>query len=205
MKTGLSRSDHSHDLFAQIAEMIPGEYRNDGERLVIQYHFAQSPFGTILIASTQKGICSLVFADRETEALNHLRARFPRATFKEGFDLMQRQALSFFTHDGSIPPEITLHLKGTAFQINVWKALLKIPMSHLSTYKEIATSIAHPNAYRAVGTAIGSNPVAFLIPCHRVIQSSGTYGNYHWGKDRKAAMIAWEAAHVDTSKTISRD
>ena len=197
MKTGHSRSSRSQDLFIHIAEMTPDEYRNGGECLVIQYHFAQSPFGMILIASTQKGICSLGFADHKMNAMKELRARFPRATFKEASDRLQQQALSFFTHDGSQPHKITLHLKGTAFQIHVWKALLKIPMGQLSTYKEIAMRIGHPNAYRAVGTAIGSNPVAFLIPCHRVVQSSGTYGNYHWGKERKTAMIAWEAAHAD--------
>ena len=109
-------------------------------------------------------------------------------------DVIQQNALYIFTHDWSKLHQIKLHLKGTAFQLKVWEALLKIPMGQLSTYGNIAASIKNPNASRAVGTAIGSNPVAFLIPCHRVIQSTGTFGGYMWGPVRKTAMIGWEAA-----------
>jgi len=109
-------------------------------------------------------------------------------------DLIQQNALYIFTHDWSKLHQIKLHLKGTDFQIKVWEALLKIPMGQLSTYKSIAQQIQSPRAFRAVGSAIGNNPVAFLIPCHRVIQSAGTFGQYHWGSTRKTAMIGWEAA-----------
>jgi AraC family transcriptional regulator of adaptative response/methylated-DNA-[protein]-cysteine methyltransferase len=114
-------------------------------------------------------------------------------------DMAQQNVLYIFTHDWSQLNKIKLHLKGTAFQLKVWETLLKIPMGQLTTYGGIAKSIQQPNASRAVGTAVGDNPVAFLIPCHRVIQSSGIIGQYHWGSIRKKAMIGWEAAQVSGS------
>jgi AraC family transcriptional regulator, regulatory protein of adaptative response / methylated-DNA-[protein]-cysteine methyltransferase len=193
-ETGLSGTGRLHDLFIKIEGMTPGEFKNGGENLQINYSYAESPFGNILVASTPKGICYMVFADNEQQALTNLMQHFPKAQLKQMVDLIQQNALYIFTHDWSKLNKIKLHLKGTDFQLKVWEALLKIPMGKLSTYGTIAEEIKNPNASRAVGTAIGSNPVAFLIPCHRVIQSTGTFGGYMWGPTRKTAIIGWEAA-----------
>jgi AraC family transcriptional regulator of adaptative response/methylated-DNA-[protein]-cysteine methyltransferase len=196
-ETGLSGTGRLHDLFINIEGMSPGEYKNGGEELTINYSFAESPFGNILVASTPKGICHLAFADNEKGALEVLKNMFPRAAYRQMVDMAQQNVLYIFTHDWSRLNQIKLHLKGTAFQLKVWEALLKIPMGRLATYGGIASQIRQPKASRAVGAAIGDNPVAFLIPCHRVIQSSGVFGQYHWGAVRKTAMIGWEAAQKD--------
>ena len=193
-ETGLSGTGRLHDLFINIEGMTPGEFKNGGEGLLINYSFAESPFGNIIVASTLKGICYMAFADDERSAFAALKKHFPNATYKQMVDIIQQHALYIFTHDWSKLHQVKLHLKGTPFQLKVWETLLKIPMGKLSTYGNIAAQIQQPNAARAVGTAIGSNPVAFLIPCHRVIQSSGTFGNYMWGATRKTAIIGWEAA-----------
>jgi AraC family transcriptional regulator, regulatory protein of adaptative response / methylated-DNA-[protein]-cysteine methyltransferase len=193
-ETGLSGTGRLHDLFIKIEGMTPGEFKNGGENLQINYSYAESPFGNILVASTLKGICYMAFADNEQQALTDLMQHFPKALLKQMVDLIQQNALYIFTHDWSKLNQIKLHLKGTDFQLKVWEALLKIPMGKLSTYGTIAEEIKNANASRAVGTAIGSNPVAFLIPCHRVIQSTGTFGGYMWGPTRKTAIIGWEAA-----------
>jgi AraC family transcriptional regulator, regulatory protein of adaptative response / methylated-DNA-[protein]-cysteine methyltransferase len=193
-ETGLSGTSRLHDLFIKIEGMTPGEFKNGGENLSINYSYAESPFGNILVASTAKGICHMAFADNEQEAFEALQKNFPNAYYKQMVDLIQQNALYIFTHDWSKLSEVKLHLKGTDFQLKVWETLLKIPMGKLSTYGNIAEQIQSPKASRAVGSAIGDNPVAFLIPCHRVIQSTGIFGEYHWGSTRKAAMIGWEAA-----------
>ena len=196
-ETGLSGSSRLHDLFISIEGMTPGEYKNGGEQLQINYSFAETPFGNIIVASTAKGICHLAFADDEKEALLLLQMQFPNAHFRQVVDTIQQNALFIFTQDWKDLSKIKLHLKGTPFQIKVWEALLKIPMGDVSTYSGIANTINNPNASRAVGTAIGDNPVAFLIPCHRVIRSTGDFGQYHWGNIRKTAMIGWEAAKTN--------
>ena len=193
-ETGLSGTGRLHDLFINIEGMSPGEYKNGGTSLTINYSFAETPFGNILVASTAKGICHMAFADDEKQALQSLQEMFPNAVYHQMVDLAQQNVLYIFTHDWSKLNQIKLHLKGTEFQLKVWETLLKIPMGQLSTYGNIARQIQQPNASRAVGTAIGDNPVAFLIPCHRVIQSTGVFGQYHWGSIRKTAMIGWEAA-----------
>ncbi len=197
-ETGLSGTGRLHDLFITIEGMTPGEFKNGGEHLAINYSYAESPFGDILVASTAKGICYMAFTDENTDSFTDLKMKFPKADFKQKLDAIQQNALYIFTHDWNKLSSVKLHLKGTDFQLKVWETLLKIPMGQLSTYGNIAQSINHPKASRAVGTAIGSNPVAFLIPCHRVIQSSGALGGYMWGTTRKTAIIGWEAA-----KTIS--
>ena len=197
-ETGLSGTGRLHDLFINIEGMTPGEFKNGGENLSINYSYAESPFGDILVASTPKGICHMAFADNEQEALAALQKKFPNAQYKQMVDLIQQNALYIFTHDWKNLDEIKLHLKGTEFQLKVWETLLKIPMGQLSTYGNIAERIQSPKASRAVGSAIGDNPVAFLIPCHRVIQSTGTFGQYHWGSNRKTAMIGWEAAKASS-------
>ncbi len=195
-ETGLSGTGRLHDLFINIEGMTPGEYKNGGENLSINYSFAESPFGDILVASTSKGICHMAFADNEKEALKALQKNFPNAHYKQMVDLIQQNALYIFTHNWKDLDKIKLHLKGTPFQLKVWEALLKIPMGQLSTYGNIAKQLHAPKASQAVGSAVGSNPVAFLIPCHRVIQSTGVFGQYHWGSNRKKAMIGWEAAKI---------
>lgn len=194
LETGLSSTSRLHDLFVSIEGMTPAEYKNGGKNLHINYSFAESPFGQLLVASTSKGICAMAFENNEEEALQNLQKKFPNATFKRNLDLLQQNALFIFQNDWSKLNQIKLHLSATPFQLKVWDALLKIPQGKLTSYGAIAKEIAAPRASRAVGTAIGSNPVAFLIPCHRVIQASGNLGGYAWGNTRKTAMIGWEAA-----------
>jgi len=193
-ETGLSGSGRLHDLFVNIEGMTPGEYKNGGEQLMINYTYAESIFGNILIASTPKGICYIAFADDEKLAFDELYRLFPKANYKRITDMIQQHALQVFKNDWSDIQQIKLHLKGTPFQVKVWEALLKIPAGKLSSYQSIAAQIGNPAASRAVGSAVGDNPVAFLIPCHRVIQAGGSFGQYHWGSNRKTAMIGWEAA-----------
>lgn len=201
-EVGLSGTGRLHDLFVNIEGMTLGEYKNGGESLSINYSFAESPFGEIFVASTSKGVCCMEFADNHEIAFNSLLQKFPNAKFSQIVDKIQQNALFIFTQDWSKLKEIKLHLKGTDFQLKVWDALLKIPMGGLTTYGDIATEINNPKACRAVGTAIGENPVAFLIPCHRVIRSSGALGNYHWGEIRKTAIIGWEAAKCGIKENI---
>ena len=196
-ETGLSGTSRLHDLFINIEGMTPAEYRDGGRNLSINYSFAESPFGNIVVASTSKGICHMAFCENEADGLTDLKMKFPAAVLHRKLDMLQQHALFIFQHDWSKLPQIKLHLRGTDFQLKVWETLLKIPMGRLSTYSGIATQIGNPRASRAVGTAIGSNPVAFLIPCHRVIQSSGQFGDYMWGSTRKAAIIGWESARAD--------
>ncbi|HEX9601311.1 MAG TPA: methylated-DNA--[protein]-cysteine S-methyltransferase [Mariniflexile sp.] len=200
-QTGLSGTGRLHDLFINIEGMTPGEFKNGGESLSIRYSFAESPFGNIIVASTQKGICHMAFFDNKDDAYAKLKRRFPNANYNQMVDNAQQNALFIFQYDWSKINQIKLHLNGTPFQLKVWETLLKIPIGNLSTYGTIAKEIEKPKASRAIGTAIGSNPVAFLIPCHRVIQSSGNIGGYLWGNTRKSAIIGWEAAKYH-SKSI---
>ncbi len=193
-ETGLSGTGRLHDLFINIEGLTPASYKKGAAGLAINYHFADSPFGEILIASTPIGICHLAFTEDRDLAFLQLQHQFPNAHFHPQTDPIQQNALYIFAHDWDKLHQIKLHLKATDFQLKVWQALLKIPSGQLATYGKIADLIGHPGASRAVGTAIGSNPVAFLIPCHRVIQSSGTTGGYRWGSTRKTAMLGWESA-----------
>lgn len=197
LQTGLSGSGRLHDLFVTIEGMTPGEYANGGERLVISYCFAESLFGTVLVATTHKGVCHLAFADDGAQALAALRMRFPKATYIQKKTILARAALSFLAGEKVQRDEVALHLKGTPFQLKVWEALLRIPEGSLTTYTHIAQAVERPSAVRAVGTAVGANPVAVLIPCHRVIRASGALGDYHWGSSRKQALVGFEAASTD--------
>jgi AraC family transcriptional regulator of adaptative response/methylated-DNA-[protein]-cysteine methyltransferase len=193
--TGLSSTSRLHDLFVKIEGMTPGEYKNGGADLVIQYSFSDTQFGKVIVASTENGICHLTFIENESDAFMQLQSIFPKAQYTNVINAMHENALLIFSMDWSKLKQIKLYLKGTDFQLKVWEALLKIPMGALTSYGDIAATIQKPSASRAVGTAIGSNPVAFLIPCHRVIQASGNMGGYMWGSIRKTAMIGWEAAN----------
>lgn len=196
-QTGLSGTSRLHDLFVNLEGMTPGEFKNGGENLDINYSYAETPFGEILVASTPKGICHMAFSEDRALALRELKKRFPNARYAQVVDRQQQNALFIFRHDWSRLGEIKLHLQGTPFQLKVWETLLKIPMGRATTYGKIAGAIDHPGAGRAVGTAVGQNPVAFLIPCHRVIRSTGALGGYRWGEVRKTALLGWEAARTN--------
>lgn len=194
MEVGLSSSSRLHDLFVQIEGMTPSEFKNKGESLVIRYSSISSPFGGVLVASTDKGICYMAFYEDYEVEVSSLKASFPRATFKEVSPSEFQDIVRVFERSSNEPRGIKLHLKGTPFQLKVWESLLKIPEGRLVSYSYIAGDIGRPKAARAVGTAIGSNPVAYLIPCHRVIQSSGMLGGYKWDLGRKACILGWESA-----------
>lgn len=199
-ETGLSGTGRLHDLFIGIEGMTPGEFKNGGEGLTIHFSFSETPFGKIILASTSKGICHLSFVHDEMVGIENLKCTLPKAAYIQKTDMLQQDALNFFSDDWRNLQKVKLHLKATPFQIKVWRSLLQIPLGSLTTYAQIANIIQNPNASRAVGTAIGSNPVAFLIPCHRVIKSSGVLGEYHWGSNRKTAILGWEAAKLVPEK-----
>lgn len=198
---GLSSTSRLHDLFVKIEGMTPGEYKNKGKNLTINYSYKNSLFGELLIASTSKGICFMGFSDNRSTAFSELKNRFPNATYNNTSDDIQESALQMHTHNWNKINCVKLHLKASDFQLKVWEALLKIPKGNLATYGAIAQEINNPNASRAVGTAIGQNPIAFLIPCHRVIKATGVFGGYMWGTTRKTAIIGWEASKMDTLDT----
>lgn len=194
-QTGLSSNSRLHDLFVNIEAMSPAEYKNGGRNLEITVAKYPSLFGNLVVASTPKGICYLAFDDDNGLAIEQLYLQYPLANFRKETSELHYQALSFFQKDWKDPKKVQLHLRGTGFQLKVWEALLKIPASRLSSYQQIAMHIEHSKSARAVGNAIGANPIAFIIPCHRVIQTSGLLGGYRWGSIRKKALIAWEGVN----------
>ena len=198
LETGLSGTGRLHDLFVNIEAMTPGEYKNGDQDLQISYSFSDSLFGQVLVATTAKGICKLTFADQPKSALSLLKATFPNAQFRELPEPLHQEVAALFSNPTPNLQQIKLHLKGTPFQLKVWEALLKIPMGNLSTYGSLAQQIIQPKASRALGTAVGDNPVAYLIPCHRVIRATGLLGGYRWGEVRKTALIGWEAAKTNS-------
>ncbi len=196
IQTGLSGTGRLHDLFVTIEGMTPGEYKNQGAGLNIFYSFNQCQFGTYLVASTEKGVCNVLFSEKEPQqAYLELKSRWPKSNLTECTADHHLAVQKFFLQSGK-PDQMKLHLKGTDFQVKVWEGLLRIPEGKLSTYQEIANTIDKPLANRAVGSAIGKNPVGYIIPCHRVIKSGGEFGNYRWGLNRKMAMIGYESSQV---------
>ena len=196
---GLSSSSRLHDLFVTYEAMTPAEYKRQGEGLTIFYGIHETTFGFAFIATTSRGILELTFLpdNQMIDELIRLQNEFPKADFEENQEatsIFINQIFSEENRQNSKP--INLLLRGTNFQIKVWEALLKIPSGRVACYEDIATLIEKPTAQRAVGTAIGSNHIAYLIPCHRVIQKVGTTGNYRWGEYRKKAILGWEAAQV---------
>jgi AraC family transcriptional regulator of adaptative response/methylated-DNA-[protein]-cysteine methyltransferase len=193
---GLSGPGRLHDLTVNVYAMTPGEVKQHGAGLTISYGFHDSPFGECLIGITARGICGLRFVtEDQASALETLRADWPAAEFIHDPRLTQPVVARIFgTADGL--PSISLLLKGTNFQVRVWEALLRIPPGALVSYGDIAARIGQPTASRAVGIAVGQNPIAYLIPCHRVIRRSGVIGDYRWQPARKKAMIGWEAARI---------
>jgi AraC family transcriptional regulator of adaptative response/methylated-DNA-[protein]-cysteine methyltransferase len=198
-EAGLSSPGRLHDLFVNIEAMTPGEFKAQGAGLSISYGFHSSPFGECLLAVTERGICGLGFVAEGGRArtLGDFRGRWPHARFESNSRLTQPYVSRIFSSQGKNGNQpITLVLRGTNFQIKVWEALLKIPMGSVTSYKDLAASLGKAGAARAVGGAVGKNPIAFLIPCHRVIRKIGAIGDYHWGAVRKKAMLAWEAART---------
>ncbi|WP_417723057.1 methylated-DNA--[protein]-cysteine S-methyltransferase [Salipiger sp.] len=197
--TGLSGGGRLHDLFLRWEAMSPGDYARGGDGLTILWGWFESPFGPALVMGTEKGICGIAFAAETTEAaaFEDLLGRWPRATFVEDPMTLRPWALKAFgvEEDGPLP----LYLIGAPFQIKVWEALMRIPSGQVTTYSEIAKAVGHPKAVRAVGTAVGRNPISLLIPCHRALRKSGGLGGYHWGLPVKRAILAWESARRDAS------
>ena len=191
-KVGLSAQSRVYDLFVNIESVTPQEYKTMGSGITIEYGFHSSPFGEYFVANTERGICSLSFIDdNKDEQLSALSEKWKNARLLHHQKNTHALAENIFSVGEPRQP-IHVLLKGTKFQLKVWEALLKIPFGSVSSYRGIASVIGQNNAMRAVGSAIGSNPLAFLIPCHRVIRSEGIIGDYHWGSARKAAIIGWE-------------
>ncbi|MEP2028497.1 MAG: bifunctional helix-turn-helix domain-containing protein/methylated-DNA--[protein]-cysteine S-methyltransferase [Paracoccaceae bacterium] len=198
MATGLSGSGRLHDMFVKWEAMSPGEFARGGESLVIYWGWFESPFGPTLVMGTEKGICGIGFAAETTEqaTMEDLVSRWPKAKYVEDPMMLRPWVLSAFgAGDGELGTA-PLYLIGAPFQIKVWEALLMIPSGQVTTYSEIANVIGNPKAVRAVGTAVGRNPVSWLIPCHRALRKSGGLGGYHWGLPVKRAMLAYESAQA---------
>lgn len=193
-ETGFSSTSRLHDLFVNIEGMTPGEYKNQGENLTIHYSQQDSIFGKYLLASTSKGICNLYFYEDVQKSITELKESWRNAKLIEGTDTEQEKVIQFLNHENPIE-KIRLHLKGTDFQIKIWEALLKIPEAKLVSYSQIAKEIKQENAARAIGSAVGANPIGYIIPCHRVIKNTGIIGEYRWGSIRKTAMIGYESSH----------
>ncbi len=196
---GLSGPSRLHDLFVTHEAMSPGEYRTGGQGLVIQYGWHVSLFGNALIMITARGLCGLAFADegQEQAIFEDMTRRWPKANFVQDVPATAHFATRVFNPTqwcASQPLRVVLI--GTNFELRVWQTLLKIPLAKASTYSDIATRIGNPKAARAVGAAIGRNPISFVVPCHRVIGKSGALTGYHWGLTRKRAMLGWEAGKV---------
>lgn len=197
IETGLSGSGRLHDLFLSWEAMSPGEFARGGDGLVISYGWFPSPFGEALVMGTERGLCGVGFSDEcgRAHAMADLRARWPKARYIENPDAIRPWAEAAFGGSG----KAQLYLMGAPFQIKVWEALLAIPTGHVTTYSELARVTGHPTAMRAVGTAVGRNPISWLIPCHRALRKSGGLGGYHWGLPVKRAMLAYEAARADSA------
>ena len=193
-QVGLSSLGRLHDLFVNTEAVTPGEYKSNGAGLTIHYGLHLTPFGKCLIAATERGVCHLSFVETsEGNAIDTLVADWNQAKMIEDYRTTAPLIDRIFSTPTPDTP-LKLHLRGTNFQIKVWEALLHIPAGSLTTYEQIAAQIGNPNALRAVGTAVGHNPIAVLIPCHRVIRKSGEFGNYRYGPARKKALLAKEFA-----------
>jgi AraC family transcriptional regulator of adaptative response/methylated-DNA-[protein]-cysteine methyltransferase len=198
-EVGLSGPGRLHDLFVTHEAMSPGEWKTGGEGLTVYFGFHPSPFGSALVMATARGLAGLAFADHGTEraALADMKGRWPRATYVE--DSARTSAIArriFDPKQWQREQPLRVVLIGTDWEVRVWDTLLKIPMGKLVTYSDIACKLDKPTAPRAVGTAVGKNPISFVVPCHRVVGKSGDVTGYHWGITRKRAMLGWEAGQV---------
>jgi len=195
-EVGLSGSGRLHDLFVTLEAVSPGEYKERGRGIEIRYGFHPTPFGDCLIGQTDRGVCCLEFVteDKPLEKLDHLNAKWPNARLIEATGETGLVVEQIFAKERKKPASLSVLVKGTNFQVKVWNALLRIPKGSLASYSSIARWIGQPAATRAVGSAVGSNPVAYLIPCHRVLRENGELGGYHWGLTRKCACLIRESA-----------
>ena len=198
LDVGLSGPSRLHDLFVACEAMTPGEYKALGGGLTIRWGLHETPFGPSLVGTTERGVCWLSFAERADgrDALIELATVWPAARLVEDADATLPIAFRAFGWEGSQPAPLRLLMKGTNFQIKVWEALMRIPSGAVVSYEDVARAVGQPTAMRAVGAAVGRNPVCVLIPCHRVIQKSGIIHNYRYGVPRKRALLAWEQARV---------
>ncbi len=202
LATGLSSSSRLHDLLVTCEAMSPGQYKSRGNGLNIELGVSASPFGPIAIAKTPRGICALDFLDQDFDIYwQQFQDRWCNANLTINHSMAKLYAQRIFPDGpGTHQSHIKLHLSGTNFQLKVWEGLLKIPAGRLTTYGELANQLNAPKSARAVGSAVAKNPIAYLIPCHRVIRQSGVLGQYRWGAKRKACMIGWELSHDDTTR-----
>jgi AraC family transcriptional regulator, regulatory protein of adaptative response / methylated-DNA-[protein]-cysteine methyltransferase len=206
LRSGLSGPGRLHDLMVNVEAMTPGEVGRGGEGLRIAFGFHAGPFGECLIAATERGVCGMQFvgeADR-AGALAELGDRWPHARLEEDASLtaaIHRRVFPAAAGEAERTP-VTLLVRGTNFQIRVWEALLRIPVGAAVSYGQLAAAVGAPGAARAVGSAVARNPIAYLIPCHRVIRGSGEVGEYRWGSARKAAMLGWEASRAEARPTF---
>ncbi len=199
LEVGMSGPGRLHDLFVTHEAMSPGDYKNRGEGLAIRYGYHASPFGTALLMITERGLAGLAFCDAGAEraTFEDMAGRWPNAAYIEDTAATGAYAARIFDPARWRPDEpLRVVLIGTDFQVSVWEALLKIPMNKARTYSSIAAEIGRPAASRAVGAAIGANPVSFVVPCHRALGKSGALTGYHWGLTRKRAMLGWEAGQA---------
>ena len=201
LEVGLSGGGRLHDLFVSHEAMTPGDYKRRGEGLDMAYGFHASPFGEALLIATDRGLAGLAFVDEDKgqtrqEALADMMQRWPKAHYAEASQKTASHARQIFGSEWSREQPIRLVMIGTDFDVRVWEALLKIPMGRAVSYTDIARHIGSPAASRAVGSAVGRNPISFVVPCHRVLRGDGSLGGYHWGLTRKRALIGWETGRL---------
>ena len=200
-EVGLSGSSRLHDLFVSHEAMTPGDYKRRGEGLEMAYGFHASPFGEALLIATERGLAGLAFVDEDKgqtrqDALADMMQRWPKARYVEAPERTAPHARQIFSGERSSDQPVRLVMIGTDFDVRVWETLLKIPMGRAVSYTDIARHIGSPSASRAVGSAVGRNPISFVVPCHRVLRGDGSLGGYHWGLTRKRALIGWETGRV---------
>jgi AraC family transcriptional regulator, regulatory protein of adaptative response / methylated-DNA-[protein]-cysteine methyltransferase len=202
---GMSGPARLHDLCIALEAATPGEIKSGGAGLKIQFGYAATPFGNWLVAETARGICHVGFTDEESDALAALRHMWPQAELIRDDGVAVQLAFTVFSNHARTEPRPTLRafVRGTEFQVRVWRALLQVPAGALVSYGRLAGTVGRPSASRAVGSAVGQNPIAYLIPCHRVIRETGIVRGYRWGNTRKRALLAWETARTDIAAPAS--
>ncbi|MEM6276644.1 MAG: bifunctional helix-turn-helix domain-containing protein/methylated-DNA--[protein]-cysteine S-methyltransferase [Pseudomonadota bacterium] len=198
---GLSGTSRLHDLFIRWEAMSPGDFAKGGAGNVISWGWFDTPFGDALAMGTDRGLCGLAFTEEfgRQVAMEDMTSRWPTATFREDPDQIRADVEAAFSFGG----QTKLLLIGRPLQIKVWEALMQIPSGHVTTYSEIAQRVGTPKAVRAVGSAVGRNPISFIIPCHRALRKSGGLGGYHWGLPVKRTILAWESAQLDATESAA--
>jgi AraC family transcriptional regulator of adaptative response/methylated-DNA-[protein]-cysteine methyltransferase len=201
LEVGLSGGGRLHDLFVSHEAMTPGDYKRRGEGLDMAYGFHASPFGEALLIATDRGLAGLAFVDEDRgqtrqDTLSDMMQRWPKARYVEAPPKTAPYARQIFAQHWSREQPVRLVMIGTDFDVRVWETLLRIPMGRAVSYTDIARHIGQPSASRAVGSAVGRNPISFVVPCHRVLRGDGSLGGYHWGLTRKRALIGWETGRL---------